>query len=90
MQGSSLLLRSGPLITEAADQVPDSRNRADCDPDQSTSGAMSLDSCALRRTQALATAQQERDAATKKLAETERRVVQMAKKRQAEHSAKVF
>ncbi len=39
--------------------------------------------------QALATAEQERDAAAKKLADTERRVVQMAKKRQAEHSAKV-
>ncbi len=39
--------------------------------------------------QALAAAEQERDAAAKKLADTERRVVQMAKKRQAEHSAKV-
>ena len=50
----------------------------------------STDFCCCACTQALATAEQERDAAVKKLADTERRVVQMAKKRQAEHSAKVL
>ena len=39
--------------------------------------------------QAFAAAQQDRDAVAKKLADTERRFVQMAKKKQAEHSAKV-
>ena len=43
----------------------------------------------LRSLQALSAAQQERDAAVQTLADTERRFVQMAKKKQAEHSTKV-